>query len=102
MTIICRRTERNIAEFELKLISIQFKGIIPSSPGFKKKTDDFASILGYDDTDMTFLFEYYLSYSKEELFALLLKEKKLLNALLLQQAGKFHHHIDIDLSNLSV
>jgi hypothetical protein len=101
LTIICRPLEKDVAKLKLKLEIIQFKGIIPSSTVFRKEIDDLASILGYGDTEITALFEYYRSFSKEDLSVFFLEEKKTLNALLLQQ-GKFHH-INIDLvSNLSV
>ena len=76
---------KTIAELELKLKIIQFEGVIPSSSVFRKGIDDLASILGYGDAEMTTLFESYRSLSKEYLSALLLEEKKTLNALLLQQ-----------------
>jgi hypothetical protein len=85
----------------LKLKIIQFKGIVPSSPVFRKEIDDLASILGYGYTEITGLFEYYRSFSKEDLSVIFLEENETLNALLLQQ-GKFHR-INIDfVSNISV
>jgi hypothetical protein len=95
LTIICRQIEKKIAELELKLKIIQFKGIIPSSQVFMQEINDLATILGYGQDEITALFGYYRSISQEELSVVFLEEKKTLNALLLQQ-GKFHLHINID------